>query len=84
MPVGSALKPDAFHRAPSFAVNEIPRVGHLFHIRDANGAQKLLIQVPGEVNGMPGRFEWIVDSAGRLTHQLLVKGGAINGLPNVP
>jgi hypothetical protein len=40
--------------------------------------------MPGEVNGISGRFEWIVDTSGNLTHQWFVKGGSINGIPIVP
>jgi hypothetical protein len=36
------------------------------------------------VNVVAGRFEWIVDASGDLTHQLFVPGGVINGVPIVP
>jgi RHS repeat-associated protein len=83
-PVGSALKNDAFHRAGSFVVDDIAEHGSVFRIVGADDVQRTLIQMPGEVNGITGRFEWIVDASGNLTHQWFVKGGSINGIPIVP
>jgi hypothetical protein len=50
----------------------------------ADGEQDWLIQAPGELNDMSGRFEWIVNDQGELEHQMFVKGGSINGLPITP
>jgi hypothetical protein len=36
------------------------------------------------MDGVPGRFEYIVEEPGRLTHSRFVKGGTINGAPNTP
>ena len=77
-PVGSAMKSDAAHRAASFAVDEVARDGRVFKIRGRDGVERLLVQVPGELNGVPGRFEWILDGD-ELTHQMFVRGGTING-----
>jgi hypothetical protein len=43
-----------------------------------------LTQVLGEMNGTAGRFEWIVDGSGNLTHQMFVGGGRITGVPIAP
>lgn len=83
-PVGAALKSDPFHRAGSFVVDDIASNGSVFRIVGGDGAQRTLVQMPGEVNGIAGRFEWIVDDVGNLTHQLFVKGGSINGVPVRP
>jgi hypothetical protein len=80
---GSALKGDAYHRAASFMVEEAGVNGRLFTIPGRLGPQNLT-QVPGELNGIAGRYEWIVNAAGDLTHQMFVKAGTINGIPIVP
>lgn len=43
-----------------------------------------LTQGPGELNGVAGRYEWIVNAVGNLTHQMFVKAGKINGSPTSP
>lgn len=58
--------------------------GSVFSIVGNDGVQRTLVQMPGEVNGLAGRFEWIVDDVGNLTHQWFVKGGSINGTPVQP
>ncbi|HEX2294070.1 MAG TPA: hypothetical protein VHN37_02045 [Actinomycetota bacterium] len=83
-PVGSALKNDPYHRAASLVVDDIAERGHVFRIRGRDGLEATLIQMPGEISGVAGRFEWIVDHRGNLTHQLFVKGGSINGIPTTP
>jgi len=79
--VGSALKNDIYHRAPSFVVDEIATKGSVFRIVGRDGVERTLIQVPGEMNGIPGRFEWIINEHNQLTHQLFVRRGTINGIP---
>jgi RHS repeat-associated protein len=82
--VGSGLKEDALHRAASFAVEDIESKGTVFTFKGGDGVERTLVQVPGEVNGVSGRFEWIIDPSGRVTHQMFVKGGRINGIPILP
>lgn len=82
-PVGSALKADAFHRAGAFVVDDIAEHGTFFRSLSDDGVERTLVQMPGEVNGIPGRFEWILDGAD-LTHQRFIPGGEINGVANVP
>jgi hypothetical protein len=65
-------------------VDEIEARGTVFRIRGTTGQPRTLIQVPGAVNGRPGRFEWIVDDSGVLVHQMFVAGGTINGRPIAP
>jgi hypothetical protein len=48
-----------------------------------DGVKRTLIQLPGNVNGVDGRFEWIIDGD-RITHQMFVRGGGINGVPIKP
>ena len=83
-PVGSALKGDAAHRAASFVVDDIASKGTVFRTVGGDGVARTLVQAPGELNGVAGRFEWIVDRSGNLTHQMFVKGGSINGVPIKP
>ena len=40
-------------------------------------------QVEGSLNGISGRFEWIVDN-GNVTHRMFVQGGQINGVSIKP
>lgn len=83
-PVGSALKSDVYHRSATWAVDDIASNGSVYRFVGNDGVQRTLIQAPGELNGIAGRFEWIVDGAGNLTHQMFVKGGSINGVPITP
>ena len=83
-PVGSALKGDIYHRSATWAVDDIASNGSVYRLVGNGGVQRTLIQAPGELNGIAGRFEWIVDDAGNLTHQMFVKGGSINGVPITP
>jgi RHS repeat-associated protein len=83
-PVDSALKSDIYHRAASWAVDDVAAKGSVFRITGYDGVRRLLIQVPGGLNDLAGRFEWILEASGDLTHQLFVKGGTINGIPIIP
>ncbi len=82
-PVGSALKNDPWHRSASFVVDDVAARGTVFKTVGGDGVARLLVQVPGTVNGVSGRFEWILDG-GNLTHQMFVRGGTINGVPIKP
>jgi len=49
-----------------------------FSITGGDGVQRTLYHLPGEVNGKPGVFEWIVDeSSGQpvINHQRFIPGG---------
>ena len=75
--IGSALKVDPYH-----AFNDIidNYAGYASKFSISNGT---LYQLPGSLNGVSGRFEWIIQN-GNVTHRLFVKGGEINGIPIMP
>jgi hypothetical protein len=81
-PVEKALQSDVFHRAPTFMRDEAAALGTKFEIAGDDTTQYVLTQINGAVNGTKGVFEYIVNSAGDLTHQLFKPGGIINGIPN--
>jgi len=83
-PVGSALKSDVFHRAASFVRAEAAQSGSHTPLVGGDGVTRTLTQMAGTLNDKAGRFEYIVDPAGKLTHQLFVPGGTINGVPIKP
>jgi hypothetical protein len=76
--VGSALKTDAYHAFPNI-VDNFAGAATATQLR----AGVTLYQLEGSLNGVAGRFEWIVD-AGRVTHRMFVPGGRINGIPIRP
>lgn len=82
-PVCSALTADAWHRSASFVVGDIAQKGTVSRTVGADSVSRIMIQMPGEVNGVAGRFEWIV-GGGKLTHQMFERGGTINGIPIKP
>lgn len=48
-----------------------------------NGAT--LYQLEGSLNGVSGRFEWIVDpKLGGVSHRMFIQNGKINGVPSKP
>ena len=48
-----------------------------------NGAT--LYQLEGSLNGVSGRFEWILDpKLGGISHRMFVSGGKVNGVPSKP
>ncbi|MEV3875101.1 polymorphic toxin-type HINT domain-containing protein [Streptomyces sp. NPDC049906] len=84
---GSGLKRDAGHRAADFAVGDIATKGVTTRLVGGDGVERLLVQMPGEMNGKAGRFEWLVERGGSgnlITHQRFVNGGSMNGIPNKP
>jgi RHS repeat-associated protein len=84
-PFGTALsKSDAGHRAGTFVVDAIKTQGFPFLITGGDGVQRLLVQLPGALNGLAGRYEWIIHDTVWLTHQMFVRGGSINGIPIKP
>jgi hypothetical protein len=85
-PTGSALKEDIIHRSASFMRSEAAENGTHFKIVGNDGVTRTLTQIQAEINGVIGRFEYIVDpdAAKGLTHQRAVECGTINGIPNKP
>ncbi|GGU42568.1 hypothetical protein GCM10010274_33240 [Streptomyces lavendofoliae] len=82
---GSGLKRDGGHRAADFAIDDVAEHGSVFQRVGGDKRPFTIVQVPGEMNGKAGRFEWIIEerSIGLLvSHQRFVNGGTINGIPN--
>jgi RHS repeat-associated protein len=71
---GSALKTDPDHAFPDNVDNY---VGNATQTAISNGT---LYQIDGALNGIAGRFEWIVQ-AGKIVHRFFVRGGTMNGIP---
>jgi RHS repeat-associated protein len=81
--VGSGLKSDLFHRSVSWVVDN--PAAQRFTITGGDGVARDLYQLPGELNGKPGVFEWIVDRSGTdpmIPHQRFIPGGSVTGWPN--
>ena len=74
---GSALKTDIYHAFPNIIDNY---AGYATKTQINNGT---LYQLLGSLNGVSGRFEWIVQNQ-QVTHRLFVEGGGINGIPILP
>jgi hypothetical protein len=81
---GSALtNSDPFHRSVSWVVDN--PAAQRFGIKGGDGIARDLYQLPGEVNGKSGVFEWIIDRSGTnpvINHQRFIPGGSITGYPN--
>jgi len=73
----SALKNDAHHAFSNIVDNY---AGYATKSSISNGT---LYQLPGSLNGVAGRFEWIVQD-NSVTHRMFIKGGTINGIPIMP
>lgn len=74
---GSALKIDSYHAFPNVVDNY---AGYAVKSPISNGT---LYQLQGSLNGVSGRFEWIIQN-GQVTHRMFVPGGGINGIPIMP
>ena len=79
---GSALLSDVYHRSASWLSKSQLSKGKVFYIKGKDGCQYILLQVKGGLNGKSGIFEYIINKAGEVTHQLFKAGGVINGKPN--
>ncbi|MEV7641758.1 polymorphic toxin-type HINT domain-containing protein [Streptomyces rubiginosohelvolus] len=68
----AAKKSDPYHRAPIYMQDQIAEHGTVWRQaqRDPMNPDTMLhASVPGEVNGKPGIFHWIVDPRGVLVHE---------------
>ena len=80
--VGSALKNDSHHGFPDIVDNWVGYARD-FTIAGGDGKLRMLYQLAGSLNGVPGIFEWIVDpAANTVTHRRFIKKGRITGRPN--
>ena len=80
-PAGTALtKEDPYHLSAVFMRETAASEGTYFKIIGGDGVERTLTQLPGELNGISGRYEYIVHQ-GKLTHQMFVRHGTINGVP---
>jgi hypothetical protein len=83
--VGYVVMPEHVHLLAANSVSPfVGDAGTQFTLTGADGQAYTLTQVEGSVNGVTGRFEYITNSSGQLTHQLFVPGGTINGIPIKP
>jgi len=79
---GSALKPDLYHRAPSYLSESQLAQGETFLIVGGDGTPRTLLQVRGELNGRAGVFEFLLEPNGTVSHQLFKPGRIIDGIIN--
>lgn len=80
---GSALKADPDHAFPDI-VDNFAGLAERFAIEGGDGKVRLLLQLKGSLNGIPGIFEWIVDPDESLgvVHRRFIRHGRITGKPN--
>lgn len=76
------MKDDKFHRAASYLSEDHIASGKVFNITGGDGVIRTLLQVEGQIDDIVGIFEYILDSNGKISHQLFKPGGVINGIPN--
>ena len=76
--MGSALKTDLYH---DFPIGLDQFASSATETRLQSGAT--LYQINGSLNGIIGRYEWIVNNT-VVTHRLFVEGGTLNGIPIKP
>jgi len=81
---GHALKPDLYH-AFNNIIDNFARDAQKFALMGKDGFLKTLYQIEGSFDGVPGIFEWIVDSRPDhgVTHRFFIKNGKITGKPNI-
>jgi hypothetical protein len=79
--VGSALKRDPLHLAPSFVVDDVAANASVFPMAGPAGS-RVLVQMAGEANETPGVFEWIINPSNRtVVHESFNPGAPVNGVP---
>ena len=80
--IGSALTVDKIK--PTYAVD--PKTGRTYMVQEfPAGAQAhgVLYQLEGSLNGVSGRFEWIIQDD-QVTHRMFIQNGTMNGVPIKP
>ena len=80
---GSALKADADHAFPDI-VDNYAVLAERFALVGGDGKERLLLQLKGSLNGIPGVFEWVVDpdETQGVVHRRFIRHGRITGKPN--
>jgi hypothetical protein len=67
----AAIHTDTFHRAPGYLPKSYLESGQTSIMQNQrDGVQRTLLVVPGEVNGIRGVFEFIIEPSGAVSHQL--------------
>ncbi len=80
--VGSAVKDDPTHKAASYLSKEQLASGRTYSYRGGDGRIYKLLQTEGQLNGVDGIYEYIIDDMGQVTHQRFIQGGIYTGFPN--
>ena len=80
--IGSGLQDNATHRAASFLSEEHLRSGHVYCVIGKDGNTYTLLQTKGQLNGVDGVFEYLINDAGQVTHQRFIAGGGYTGFTN--
>jgi hypothetical protein len=80
--IGSGLKDDPSHRSASFVSEEQLANGRVTSFIGSDNKSYSLLQTKGNLNGVDGIYEYILDSTGKITHQRFITGGKITGFPN--
>ncbi|WP_230854165.1 hypothetical protein, partial [Pseudomonas syringae group genomosp. 3] len=71
--IGSGLKDDMSHIAASYLTKEQLAAGKAFTLTGNDGVDRTLLQTLGGLNGKLGIYEYILDPAGRVTHQRFIR-----------
>ena len=80
--IGSALKDDSSHRAASYLSKEQLADGRTYSFTGGDNKSYTLLQTKGQLDGVNGIFEYIINDAGQVTHQRFIKDGIYTGFPN--
>ena len=77
--VGSGMKTDPHHRAASFVPEEQLAQGKTFPFTNGDGRKMTMLQTEGALNGQKGIYEYILNPAGQVEHQLFRPGAGVIG-----
>ena len=64
-------------------VDNYSGTGSRFVIAGGDGVTRSLYQVQGTLNGVSGRFEWLLEGS-KIVHRMFIPNGTINGIPIKP
>lgn len=67
--IGSALNDDPYHRAASYLSKEQLANGRTYSFTGGDNKSYTLLQTKGQLDGVDGIFEYIINDAGQVTHQ---------------